>query len=415
MLNPKKEIYKALRGSQKYTQTDMVYLARGGFWLGLGQTITALASFLLTLVFANFVPQDTFGTYRFVLSLAGILAIPTLSGMNTALMQAVARGKEAMFMPVLKIKLRWGIIGSIGSIFASSYYFFKGNITLCLCFLITAAFLPLLNSFQIHESFWAGRKKFDTQNKYKIITHIASTAILITTVFLTQNIFLILLAYFLSWTILHFIFLLLTIKKAGFNKEQDQKTINYGKHLSLMDIMGIIDSYLDKLLLWHFLGAAPVAVFVIAVSMPKKIKQLLNTISGLAFPKFSTRTKEELKASIPKKMLQLFLVTIPIAILYILFAKPIFKLFFPKYLEAVKYSQAYALVLLTYPRTLLGTALRAKKQTKALYRITYILPPIYIILLFIFVPFFGIWGLVTALLILEAITFAIELFMFKKM
>ena len=60
----KQRIYKGLKWSQKYTQTDMVYLAKGGFWLGMGQIITGLASFLLTLAFANLVPKETFGTYK---------------------------------------------------------------------------------------------------------------------------------------------------------------------------------------------------------------------------------------------------------------------------------------------------------------------------------------------------------------
>ena len=111
----------------------------------------------------------------------------------------------------------------------------------------------------------------------------------------------------------------------------------------------------------------------------------------------------------------IFLITAPIAIIYILSAEFIFKMLFPKYMEAVKYSQVYALVLLTYPRTLLGTSLRAKMKTKSLYRITFILSPTYMLLLFLLVPFFGIWGLVIVWLILEVITFIVELVMFKRM
>jgi len=411
----KKKIYKFLRRSQKYTQTDMVYLAKGGFWLGAGQTLTALSSFLLTLAFANLVPKETFGTYRFVLSLAGILAIPTLSGMNTALLQAVSRGKDGSFVPILKTKLKWGIIGSVASLALSGYYFFKGNITLTLCFLIVSAFLPLMESFKIYESFWQGRKQFDVQNKYRIVTHLTATLFLILAIILSGNIFIIILTYFVSWSLLYFLFLFLTLRKASLNKELDEKTLPYGKHLSLISVIGTIDGQIDKILLWHFLGAAPLAIFVVAISIPKKIKQMLNVISGLAFPKFSARTKEELKASVPKKMLMIFLITAPLAVIYILLAEPIFKILFPKYLEAVKYSQIYALVLLTYPRTLLGTALRAKMKTKSLYRITFILSPTYMLLLFLLVPFFGIWGLIIVWLILEVITFIVELIMFKRM
>lgn len=36
-------IYKLLRWSQRYTRTDMVYLAKGGTWLSLAQGVATLA------------------------------------------------------------------------------------------------------------------------------------------------------------------------------------------------------------------------------------------------------------------------------------------------------------------------------------------------------------------------------------
>lgn len=411
----KKKIYKLLRWSEKYTQTDMVYLAKGGFWLSLGQIITSGATFLLTLAFANLVPKQTLGTYRYVLSLAGILAIPTLYGMNTALLQAVARGKEGVFVPILKTKLRWGIWGSAASMAVAGYYFFKGNTTLTLCFLITAAFLPLLESFQIYGSFWAGRKRFDVQNKYCIITQVGAVSLLITTLVLTKNIFLIVLVYFVSWSALHFIFLWLTIKKAHFNQEQDPKAISFGKHLSLMGIIGQVDTQLDKILLWHFLGASEVAIYYIVLILPLKIKDLLGVIGDLAFPKISQRSPKELKKTVPKKTLLLFLLVIPIFLLYILFAPYIYKILFPQYANFVRYSQVYALILLTFPRLLFGTSLTAQMRTKELYTCTFVLPPIYIILLLLLVPAYGIWGAISTFLILEVISFILLIFLFKRM
>ncbi|NQU82944.1 MAG: oligosaccharide flippase family protein [Parcubacteria group bacterium] len=415
MLNLKEKIYKVLKRSQKYTQTDMVYLAKGGFWLGLGQTITSLAALALTFAFANLLSAKTFGTYRYVLSVAGILAIPTLSGMNTALLQAVARGKEGSFIPILKTKLKWGTLASLGSIITGGYYLLQGNNTLGFAFLIISLFLPLINSFIIYESFWGGKKRFDIQNKYRIITHILATCIVILTLIFTKNIFIILLAYFSSWTVLHFIFLGLTMKKVNFNKEQDEKTIPYGKHLSLLSIMGKVDNNLDKIILWHFLGPASIAIYFIALALPLKIKDVFKVIPGLAMPKFSQRTSEELKKTVPKRMLQMLVIITPIIVLYIILAPFIFKLLFPKYLQFVAYSQVYALALFAVPRSLAGTSLSAKMKTKSLWISNLVLPPIYILSLFILVPQFGIWGAISALLILEAITFSLQFYLFKKM
>lgn len=411
----KQKIYKVLKWSQKYTKTDMVYLAKGGFWLILGQTTTSLAALALTLAFANLLSVKTLGTYRYILSIAGILAIPTLSGMDTALLQAVARGKEGSFIPILKTKLKWGVLAAIGSIGVAGYYFLQGNNTLALAFLIISCFIPLINTFIIYESFLQGKKMFGTQNKYRIITQISATCIVVLTLIFTKNIFLILLAYFASWTVLHFIFLKLTLNKTKLNKEQDPKTILYGKHLSLMSIMGRVVSNIDKIFLWHFLGPINIAIYFIALALPLKIKDILKVVPSLAMPKFSQRSEKELKNTVPKRMLQFFLIIIPIVILYIVLAPFIFKLLFPKYAEFVIYSQVYALALFAVPRSLLGTSLTAKMKIKSQWTSNFILGPIYIILLFILVPQFGIWGTISAFLAIEVITFGLQFYFFKKM
>lgn len=411
----KKKLYNLLKWSQKYTKTDMVYVARGGFWFTLGQAITFLSGFLLTWVFANFVDKDVYGTYKFVISIASILSIATLGGMNTALLRAVARGKEGSFITILKTKLKWGVLSALGSFALSGYYFYKGNITLTLSFLLIAAFIPLMNAFSIYESFWAGKKRFDTENKYKAFIHIASSLVVIGTIFLTKNVFLILLSYFLSWSFLGFILVILTIKKTGLREQKDKEALRYGKHLSLMDVLGTVNSHLDKILLWHFLGASQVAIYAIAIALPSTIKGCLKVISGLAMPKLAERAPGELKKSVPRKTLLLFLIAIPLSIVYILFAPLLFRVFFPQYQEFVFLSQVYAVILCFFPRVLFGTSLTAQMKTKSLYKISFILSPIYIILLFVLVPLFGIMGAILATLITELITFLLQLFFFKKM
>ena len=164
-----------------------------------GQIVSSISSFLLAIAFANLLPRETFGVYKYILSVCGILAIPTLGGINTAVTQAVARGYEGSLIPALKTKIKWGLLGGLASLILAGYYYFQGNIILTISFLVAAIFLPLMDPFGIYDSLLQGRKLFNISSKYLIISQIISVIALIITIFLTKNIFLVLLAYFLSW------------------------------------------------------------------------------------------------------------------------------------------------------------------------------------------------------------------------
>lgn len=410
----KKKIKSWLLWSQKYTQTDMLYIAKGGFWLFAGQIVGSAANLLLIIVFANWLSKETFGTYKYVLSLLGILSIPSLSGMNTAAFNASAKNEDGSFLKAFNLKLKWGFWGSLASLGVALYYFLKGNSILAVCFLIVACFLPFFNSFSLYENFLAGKKEFALQNKFGILTQIISLIFLGGTIFFTKNIFIILLAYFLPLTLLYVLFFHLTKKKFNPKGKASPETISFGKHLSIMGIWGNITTQLDKIILWHFLGPAPLAIYSVAMMMPDKIKDVLRIIGGLASPKIVVKPIQELKKSIPQKTIQLFVLAIPAMILYILIAPYIFRWLFPQYAGAIIYSQVYALILLSYPRILAGSVISAKQKTKEIYMGSLILTPVYWILLLALIPFFGLWGAIISFLILEFITFILQYWQFKR-
>src|SRR5689334_12787395 len=71
---------RLLRWSERYMKTDMVYLAKGSFWLTLGQVAASASGLLLVIGFANLLPKEVYGTYKLILSLAGIIASFSLTG-----------------------------------------------------------------------------------------------------------------------------------------------------------------------------------------------------------------------------------------------------------------------------------------------------------------------------------------------
>ncbi len=408
-------IYNLLKKSEKFFQTDMIYLAKGGFWLTLGQIASSLSSFLLAIAFANLLPKETYGTYKYVLSLIGLLSVFTLSGMNTALTRSVARGFEGSLIPILKEKIKWGAVGSIISLTIAIYYYLNGNLTLTICFIITTTFLPFMDSLGIYGSFLNGRKNFKLNTKYNIITKTISTILIMLILVFSKNIFLILFVYFISYTSLKFIFLKLSIKKEKPNSKIELDTISYGRHLSLMNIIGIIASQIDKILVWHFIGPAQLAIYSISVALPEQIKGFLKNISTLAFPKFSQKTILEIRKTIYQKIYRLFILLIFIVIAYCLLTPLIFKLFFPKYSESIFYSQIFSISILSLVNILLDVLFKTAGNKKYLYKTNIFGATIKTLSILIGVIYYGILGLIIARLVSQIISIIFNISESKKL
>jgi len=392
----------------------MVYFSRGGFWLTAGQMFSSLSAFLLSIAFANLLPKETYGTYKYVLSIASILSIPTLSGMTTSLAQAIASGSDGSFIPAVKARIKWGLLGALASLILASYYFYQADTTLTISFLMAAVFLPFMDSFNSYEAILVGKKLFKTSTKYNIIMKAAATIGMISTLYLTKNIFLIIFSYFILYTVLRFIFLQITIYKIELNHQQDPKTISYGKHLSLMNVISTAASQLDKILIFNYLGAIELGIYSFAIAMPEQIKGLLNNIQTLALPKFTQSTHRENRKTILIKMLKFSVIVFPVVIIYIITAPYIFKLFFPQYLDAVFYSQIFSLSLLTIPAGLPITFLQSQANTKKLWQLNLITPITQIIVMFIGVYFYGLMGVIMARVISRIINFILFVKMVEK-
>ena len=407
------KLHQLLRKSQKYTGTDNVYLARGGFWLALGQIVATAIAFLSAVAFANLLDPTTYGNYKYILSLLGILGIFSLDGIGSAVTQAVARGLEGSFYTGFKIKLKWGLLGSLAAIGGAIYYLIRGNNLMPIPLLISAFFIPLMYASQIYGAFLNGRKLFNVQVNYGIVNQIFSAGAIITALFFTKNVFWLIAVYFVSHTILNYSFYLFTKIKFRPNKEEDVKTIGYAKHLSLMSVINYIATFLDKILLFNFIGPAQLAIYSFALLIPEQIKGLTDNLNTLAYPKLAQRPREEIKANMMKRFWKLALLAAVIVSLYIAIVPFFFKIFFPQYLSSVKYSQVYMLTLVSFPSLIMATAFGAKMMKKELYLLR-IVPLTRIVLFSILIPLFGIWGAVAAEIGGEIVSLSLILFLFRK-
>jgi len=412
----KNRAYIFLRWTERWTQTDMVYLARGGSWLGIGQVITFASALLSSIAFANLLPAATFGAYKYIFSLIGLLSIPTLSGMSTALTKAAAQGDDGTLYAASRLKVRWGLLGALASLLLAGYYYHGQNNGLALSFLAAAVFLPLMDALNIYNAYLNGKKKFKLITEFNIINQIMILAVMVATIALTKNIALIILVYFMANTLANSFFYYLAVKKVPPNDKVSADALSYGKHLTLMNVIGLIAGQFDKILMWHFLGAAELAIYSFALAPVDQANSgVLKNSINLAMPKLSSNDPAYLKQNLPSKLLKFTILTALAALVYILAAPYLYSVFFPQYASSVLYSRFYALTLAILPLGLFSTAIVSQGQKKKLYFLSVSMSTLKIIALFVLLPLWGIAGAVAALVLSTVINNAVSIYLFYKM
>ncbi|OGG55281.1 hypothetical protein A3D62_00965 [Candidatus Kaiserbacteria bacterium RIFCSPHIGHO2_02_FULL_49_11] len=404
----KNKIYNLIRWTEKYVKTDMLYLVKGGSWLTLGQGVGTLTGLALAIGFANLLPKEVYGNYSFALALAGVIGAFTLTGMRTAITQAVARGYDGVLETGFWLSMKWSVFMVVAALAAALYYFLQENDSLAISLLIIGAFSPLLISSALYSGFLNGKKDFKTGTIFNIFTHAIPAALLLTTIFLTDNVVLIVLSYFVGNTGVNAFFYVMTMRKYRPTRHIDPSTISYSKHLSFLNILSTAADYLDKILIFHYVGAAQLAIYAFAIALPTQLRGLLRNINSLLLPRFAEGEKETVQKGLREKIFWTGCVSTISVGMYIVAAPFIYRLFFPQYLDSVFYSQLFSLIIIPATMGIVSSAfLEAHREQKALYVTRIASPIIRIGLLVSLGYFYGIVGIIAASIIAKTIMLAV--------
>jgi O-antigen/teichoic acid export membrane protein len=403
-------LIRTLRWIERYTKTDMVYLAKAGFWSNLNFGVTSLLALALSVAFGHLLPPDVFGLYQYLLSLSALLTAICLSGMSRAVTQSVARGHEGDLKHGLIAQLKWNLIPTAIGISGALYYIWYGNAVLGIGLAAIALLAPIVSAFNIYSAFLQGKQDFKRIFTYGMSVNLTYYVSMFIAVPLFKQAAVLILVNLGANALATVLAYLRTIRTYKPNNQTDPHTISYGSHLSFLNAFGTVINQLDSVLVFHLLGAAPLAVYSIATLLPERIGGMLNFIGLAALPKFATHTRETIRKTIVPKALRMMLVGSALAIVYAVSAPLLFQLLFPKYLDAVVYTQLYApIVMLLATTNFVGTVLVAQRLKTEIY-ITSFLHPISLILLQIpLLVAYGITGMLIARIISDVLQITVTL------
>ena len=361
-------IYRVLKWSERYTKTDMVYLYEGGGLLGLSAILSGVSTLLLAIGFANLVSKETYGAYRYLLGAVGVLSIPTLHGINIALIQTVAAGNHGSLSLVRKTKLKWGILTSVSSIAVALYYLSIGNTNLAFGFMLVAVTLPIIEENAATDSYVIGRELYKVSTIYRIILDVVRTLGIFITILLSDSILLIFLVYFLSQVVVTTIYYRLVLSMYPPSNEVDENVVGYGKHLTATELIVTIAAYLDRLIIFNLLGAEELAIYSFALAPPEQIRGILKIIDVMALTRFSKRGVGEVEQTIFGKVVRFSVILLVITGGYILIAPTIYNLLFPEYTSSIRYSQVFSLSLAAFAYYLPFSLFKSQRMVEKIYK-----------------------------------------------
>ena len=393
----KSRLASLLHWSEKYTKMDMVYLTRGSFWSIAGQVSAALIALSLSVVIARYVPKDVYGQYKYVLAIVSVLSAFSLNGIGTAVLQSVARGFDGALADSFKANLRWSFAIFIGTLALGGYYLVAGNFTLGLGILIGGTVTPFLGSFNLYAPFLSGKKDFARQAWYAdFVTNIIPALALIAVALIAPQPLLLIAAYFVANLAATAFAYWRTARKLHRAAEHDPEMLHYGKHLSLIGILGGIAGNIDQLLLFHFTGATDLAIYNFATGIPDQMKGPLKSLDAMTQARFANREPADIHSSIRNKMFWLFITSIIVIASYILLAPYLYRFLFPTYAVAIPYSQIYAVSLLSMIASPAASYLSAKKKIREQYVRSISISIFQIIIMAFGVIYWGLVGLIIA-------------------
>jgi O-antigen/teichoic acid export membrane protein len=334
--------------------------------------------------------------------------------MSIAVTRAAAQGSESALRAGFRTQMRWSIGIVLASGIVSLYYFLNDNNTLAFSFLIVGAFAPFVESFRLYRSYLLGKQRFRESTTLGLWRRPLPIIAILAALYFTGDPVLLVFVYFSSNALSLGLMYWLVIRRYSLPATEDAGLTNYSKHLSVMNIFTTVTNNVDKILIFHFLGAAPLASYALAQLPVTQLRSMLGLIKPLTLPKITKKSFEELQSFLPAKIRLVSMVTIAIIVLYIVSAPFLFSLLFPSFPESTIYSQVLALLLLGVPRQLIMQAFTAHERKRELYIVRTAYPITRVAFLIVLLPLYGIWGAIIALIVAEVSMMMLQLFLFRK-
>ncbi len=393
---------------------DYGYFFRNGS-MALMQNIAGLAfSVMSSVILVAALPVVTYGNYAYIAALIGLCSACTLSGMNTAVARAAARGQEYALDAAIRIQVKWcaALLIPLGAYAlylhgTGSNGSFVGAFAIAgISFLITTALSPA-------GAFLFGRGEFKRLAYYGAVFNGITLVMLGATAWHTDSLVAIASAYGIgsisNATCLYFRARAIKKDMRRSSEKDDGDLFRFGGHLSIINAFSIAAEYADKIILFHFLGPIQLAMYSMASNIMDTGKAAIRSVVSVSLPKLSTIAIGEIRRDLIRHVVWGMGMGIILCLVYWIIIPPAIGELFPKYLPSIPYAQMLGIsFIFMIPITYIAYVFHSQKMIAMLY-VNGVVPNIMRIACYATAGiYWGIGGIVISRIALYALTLCIN-------
>lgn len=415
----KRKAVGLLRGAERYTKTDMVYLAKGGFWLSFAQAAAALSALGLSIIVDRYLDKGVYGSYKYVTSVLAIFGALTITGIGTIVIREVARGKDSVVRWAFATSARWALIPTFATLLFAGYTYTTGAHALAAAFAIAAFVFPLSNAAGVYQSYFAGKKDFKRSSTYWITANIFTVVSIGAAMLVFGTVPAIVATATIAGAVSSYIAYRIAthsiVEDAGSEGADNHASHEgFAWHLSGLNILSTASANVDKIVVFHFLGPVAAATYVFAMAIPDQFRAIFKSAARIALPKLAERSYDEVRSTLPRKMASGVALAALAVIGYAFVAQYIYAFLFPSYVEAVAYSRVLAITSIFVFGQVAVATFQAHGKTGNLYRYSAVADFMQIVVSISFVPIFGLWGAVWSAVVGRGVAFIYSIVLLRR-
>lgn len=304
------------------------------------RAIEKISGFVLFTYLLRSLDKEQVAEYGYIQTVVAICAIFGIQEFQNTISQSVARGFPGTYRYAVPLALKWSIVGSVIVAGFGLWYYLTGNSSLGHGFLIAAILFPAFHALSHWKGVYLGEKNFRQFTLAEASNAILKALMIIAALLaFPGSIFLPILLFFGIPAIQNIWQTSRCFRRISTQEEPENGAIAYGIRTNLLSAIGTATNNLDRILIFTLLSPTHLAIFMAAEKFAELLQSMVQDLSAILAPKFSTIERYTKRLDNILKLISLVMGIF--VILFALFVLPslILLVFGSSYQESVFYSQ----------------------------------------------------------------------------